>query len=94
MEYYINNHHHCCILMQWSAYESYQEKQLGRSRDSIIQKQENNLVEYLNRTSLRDKAIYIGERTNATSIRISERLYNRLKKEVPTQFFTRWNLRS
>ena len=85
-QYYINNSSYCCMLMRPSLYDFYRKSNGVSDADIHIENVER-LIRYLNRDSTLRKAIKIGSnRTNATSIMISEETFNYIKDKIPTKF--------
>ena len=86
MEYYINNSGRCNQTVQFSMYDR-MRLQRGTPKVVILQEQLNSLRDYISRNM--GKAIYIGEKVNATSSVIPQHFYNVLAKEFP-HLTVRW----
>ena len=79
MEYYINNSQLINFILTPDNYADYRVKVWGDSYENILGEAEEKVIKYIHQNN--DKAIHIGERRNATSIKIRESFYLKLKAE-------------
>lgn len=83
MEYYINCSSEASRILNFDAYDNRDMKEYNKSFEDIMVGKEDKCIKYLqtvNKYRETPKFIYIGERINASSIKIRETFYQKLKQ--------------